>query len=53
MTKYEQETYDNLLLMIRHLGKPYVLGWCLGTIIRLSKTDPQLRIQIKNMAKKP
>jgi hypothetical protein len=48
LSKEQQETYNNLIKMIELKGKPYVLGWAMGTIIRLAKHDPQLRRQIRD-----
>lgn len=47
-SKEQLETYNNLLKMIEQKGKPYVFGWALGTIIRLSKHDYELRRNIRN-----
>jgi hypothetical protein len=52
LSKEQQETYNNLVKMIELKGKPYVLGWAMGTIIRLAKHDPQLRRQIRDQLDK-
>ncbi len=48
LSKEQQETYANLLKLVELKGKPYVLGWAMGTIIRLAKHDPQLRRSIRD-----
>lgn len=51
LNKVQQETYEALLKLIALRGKPWVFGWALGTIIRLSQHDPQLRRTIRNQIK--
>lgn len=46
LTKIQAETWVNLQALIQIKGKPWVLGWALGTILRLSQHDPQLRRMI-------
>jgi hypothetical protein len=50
LSKAQQEVYDNLMLMLKKYGREYMFGWALGTLIRLSQHDPQLRREIKHKA---
>lgn len=51
LNKVQQETYEALLKLIALKGKPYVLGWALGTLIRLSQYDHELRRRIRDQLK--
>ncbi len=46
-TKTQQETYDDLMSLLRRRGRLWLMGWALGTIIALSQHDPNLRRLIK------
>lgn len=48
LSKEQRETYDNLLKLMVLRGKPYMLGWALGTLIRLSQHDYHLRKLIRD-----
>ena len=47
LTKYQLEVYTDLMMLLKQRGRAYLLGWALGTIIRLAEHDPQLRRMIK------
>ena len=51
LPKTQQEVYDNLMIMLRKYGREYMFGWLLGTLIKLSEHDPNLRRVIKNKIK--
>jgi hypothetical protein len=48
LTKQQQETYDDLMAILKTYGKPYLLGWLLGLVIQEATHDPNLRRKIKN-----
>jgi hypothetical protein len=50
LSKQQQETYDNLMTILKRQGKQYLFGWLLGVIISLATHDPNLRRRIKNKA---
>lgn len=49
-TKTQQQVYDDLLRLLAQRGRPWLLGWALGMIIRLSRDDPQVRREIARLA---
>ena len=50
LSKQQQETYNDLMTILKTQGKPYLFGWLLGVIISLSTHDPNLRRRIKKKA---
>lgn len=50
LSKQQQETYDNLMTILKRQGKPYLFGWLLGVVMSLATHDPNLRRRIKKKA---
>ena len=47
LSKYQQEVYSDLMLILKRRGRAYLLGWALGQLLKLSQNDPNLRRAIK------
>lgn len=50
LTKQQQETLDNLMLILQKYGREYLLGWLLGVMIKEATHDPNLRRTIRRKA---
>lgn len=48
LSKTQQQTYDDLMMVIQQHGRAYAFGWALGMLLSLSTHDPNLRRAIKN-----
>lgn len=53
LNKSQQQTYDDLMLIVQQWGKAYTFGWALGQLIQLSTHDPNLRRSISRKAQGP
>jgi hypothetical protein len=51
LNKVQEQTYQDLLQILRQQGRERTFGWALGMLINLSQHDPDLRRRIKNKIK--
>lgn len=51
LNKVQEETYQDLLLILKQQGRAYLLGWALGTLISLAQHDYNLRRLIKEKSR--
>ncbi len=51
LNKVQEQTYQDLLLILKERGRAYTFGWALGMLIQLAQYDYNLRRKIQEKAK--